>query len=57
MSDERYLKSQDGRLGKIIQPRLMDDSMGILENHCDVVLMADCKRLSKGFPGFVPEKP
>ena len=49
--DERYLRSQDRRFGKLIQPGIMKDSLRILQDHPDVVLMADCKRLSKGLKG------
>ena len=49
--DERYLRSQDKRFGKFIQPGIMRDSLRILQDHPDVVLMADCKRLSKGLKG------
>ena len=49
--DERYLRCQDRRFGKLIQPGIMKDSLRILKDHPDVVLMADCKRLSKGLKG------
>ena len=49
--DERYLRCQDRRFGKLIQPGIMKDSLRILQDHPDVVLMADCKRLSKGLKG------
>ena len=46
--DERYLRSQDKILGRLIPPGIIQDSLNIVENHKDVVLMADCKRLAKG---------
>ena len=46
-----YLRCQDRRFGKLIQPGIMRDSLRILQDHPDVVLMADCKRLSKGLKG------
>ena len=49
--DECYLRCQDRRFGKLIQPGIMKDSLRILQDHPDVVLMADCKRLSKGLKG------
>ena len=49
--DERQLHSQDRILGRIIQPGIIDASMNMLENHKDIVLMADCKRLAKGLTG------
>ena len=49
--DKRYLRCQDRRFGKLIQPGIMKDSLRILQDHPDVVLMADCKRLSKGLKG------
>ena len=51
--DEHYLKCQDRRFGKLIQPGIMKDSLRILQDHPDVVLMADCKRLSKGLKGII----
>ena len=50
--DERHLHSQDRILGRIIQPGIIDASMNMLENHKDVVLMADCKCLAKGLTGY-----
>ena len=41
--DERYLRTQDGILGQMIQPRIIEGSMNMLKNHKDIVLMADCK--------------
>ena len=35
-------------LGQLIPPGIIKDSMKIIENHKDIVLMADCKRLAKG---------
>ena len=49
--DERQLRSQDRILGRIIQPGIIDASMNMLENHKDIVLMADCKHLAKGLTG------
>ena len=49
--DKRYLRCQVRRFGKLIQPGIMKDSLRILQHHPDVVLMADCKRLSKGQKG------
>ena len=49
--DERYLRTQDGILGRIIQPGIIEGSMNMLKNHKDIVLMADCKRLAKGLRG------
>ena len=49
--DERYLRSMDRALGRIIQPGIITDSMRILEKHKDIVLMADCKRIAKGLKG------
>ena len=49
--DERQLCSQDRILGRIIQPGIIDASMSMLENHKDIVLMADCNRLAKGLTG------
>ena len=49
--DKRYLRCQDRRFGKLIQLGIMKDSLRILQDHPDVVLMADCKRLSKGLKG------
>ena len=49
--DERYLRSQDRILGRIVQPGIIEPSLNILQNHKDVVLMADCKRLAKGLKG------
>ena len=49
--DKCYLRCQDRRFGKFIQPGIMKDSLRILKDHLDVVLMADCKRLSKGLKG------
>ena len=49
--DERYLCTQDGILGRIIQPGIIEGSMNMLKNHKDIVLMADCKRLAKGLRG------
>ena len=46
--DERYLHTQDGILGRIIQPGIIEGSMNMLKNHKDIVLMADCKQLAKG---------
>ena len=46
--DERYLCRQDQRLGRIIQPGLINESMELIQDHQDIVLMADCKRVSKG---------
>ena len=41
--DEWYLCTQDGILGQMIQPEIIDTSMNMLENHKDNVLMANCK--------------
>ena len=41
--DERYLRSMDRVLGRIIDPGIIDDSMKMIEGHKDIVLMADCK--------------
>ena len=41
--DERYLCTQDGILGQIIQPGIIEGSMNMLKNHKDIVLMANCK--------------
>ena len=49
--DERYLRSMDRVLGRIIDPGIIDDSMKMIEGHKDIVLMADCKRLAKGLKG------
>ena len=49
--DECYLRCQDRRFGKLIQPGIMKDSLKILQDHPYVVLMADCKMLSKGLKG------
>ena len=46
--DERYLRQQDQRMGRIIQPGLIDESMKMIKDHDDIVLMADCKRVAKG---------
>ena len=46
--DERYLRTQDRVLGRLIPPGIIKDSMKIIKNHKDIVLMADCKRLAKG---------
>ena len=35
-------------MGCIIQPGLINESMKLIENHDDIVLMADCKRVAKG---------
>ena len=45
--DEHYLRTQDRVLGRLIPPGIIEDSMKIIENHKDIVLMADCKRLAK----------
>ena len=50
--DERYLCSQDRVLGRIIPPGIISSSANMLQNHKDVVLMADCKRLAKGLRGI-----
>ena len=50
--DERYLRSQDRVLGRIIPPGIISSSVNMLQNHKDVVLMADCKRLAKGLRGI-----
>ena len=49
--DERYLRCQDRILGCIVQPGIIESSLNILQNHKDVVLMADCKWLAKGLKG------
>ena len=49
--DKHYLRCQDRRFGKLIQPGIMKDSLRIFQDHPDVALMADCKRLSKGLKG------
>ena len=41
--DEHYLYTQNGILGQIIQPGIIEGSMNMLKNHKDIVLMADCK--------------
>ena len=46
--DECYLHQQDQQMGCIIQPGLINESMKLIENHDDIVLMADCKRVAKG---------
>ena len=46
--DERYLRTQDRVLGRLISPGIIKDSMQIIRNHKDIVLMADCKRVAKG---------
>ena len=45
--DECYLRTQDRVLGQLIPPGIIEDSMKIIENRKDIVLMADCKRLAK----------
>ena len=35
-------------MGGIIQPGSINESMKLIENHDDIVLMADCKRVAKG---------
>ena len=46
--DERYLRQQDQQMGCIIQPGLINESSRLIEDHDDIVLMADCKRVAKG---------
>ena len=46
--DECYLCQQDRQLGRIIQPGIIKESMKMVWDHQDIVLMADCKRVSKG---------
>ena len=49
--DKQYLHCQDRILGRIVQPGIIESSLNILQNHKDVVLMADCKQLAKGLKG------
>ena len=43
-----WARTQDRVLGQLIPPGIIEHSMKIIENHKDIVLMADCKRLAKG---------
>ena len=46
--DECYLHQQDQQMGRIIQPGLIEESMKMIKDHDDIVLMADCDRVAKG---------
>ena len=46
--DERYLRNMNNKLGKIIPPGGIEDSFLLIENKDNIVLLADCKRISKG---------
>ena len=46
--NEHYLHQQDQRVGCIVQPGLINESMKLIKDHDDIALMADCKRVAKG---------
>ena len=46
--DERHLRNQDRQLGRIIQPGPIKESLKLVRGHDDIILMGDCKRVSKG---------